>query len=52
MDTRLAGTAESPVYVMLLEAVAGDADLTEDLADLRRELGVDISASPLDTEAL
>ena len=52
MDTRLAGTPDSPVYVMLLEAVAGDTDLTEDLADLRRELGVDISAQPLDTEAL
>ena len=52
MDTRLAGTAESPVYVMLLEAVAGDLDLTGDLADLRQELGVDISAQPLDTEAL
>jgi len=52
MDTRLAGTAESPVYIMLLEAVAGDLDLTGDLADLRQELGVDISAQPLDTEAL
>ena len=52
MDTRLAGTAESPVYVMLQEAVAGDLDLTDDLAGLRRELGVDISARLLDTEAL
>ncbi len=52
MDTRLAGTTESPVYVMLLEAVAGDLDLTDDLAGLRRELGVDISARLLDTEAL
>ena len=52
MDTRLAGTVESPVYVMLLEAVAGDLDLTDDLAGLRRELGVDISARLLDTEAL
>ena len=52
MDTRLAGTSESPVYIMLLEAVAGDADLTEDLVALRRDLGVDISMQPLDTEAL
>ena len=52
MDTRLAGTPESPVYIMLLEAVVGDLDLSQDLADLRRELGVDISAQPLDTEAL
>ena len=52
MDTRLAGITDSPVYIMLLEAVVGDTDLTEDLADLHRELGVDISAQPLDTEAL
>ncbi len=52
MDTRLAGTPESPVYVMLLEAVAGGVDLTDDLASLRREMGVDISARPLDSEAL
>jgi len=52
MDTRLAGTPESPVYVMLLEAAAGEADLTADLADLRRTLGVEISIQPLDSEAL
>jgi len=52
MDTRLTGTAAAPVYVMLLEAVAGETDLTEDLAALREELGVNISAQPLDTEAL
>ena len=52
MDTRLTGTAAAPVYVMLLEAVAGDADLSEDLAALRDELGVNVSAQPLDTEVL
>ncbi len=52
MDTRLAGTAESPVYVMLLEAAAGEADLADDLGALRRELGVDITAQALDSEAL
>ncbi len=52
MDTRLAGTPDAPVYVILLEAVAGDVDLTDDLAALRREMGVDISARPLDSEAL
>ncbi len=52
MDTRLAGTPESPVYVMLLEAVAGEVNLTDDLAALRREMGVDITVQPLDSEAL
>ena len=50
MDTRLTGTAAAPVYVMLLEAVTGETDLTEDLAALREELGVNVSAQPLDTE--
>ncbi len=52
MDTRLAGAPESPVYVMLLEAAAGEIDLTEDLAALRRTLGVEITVQALDTEAL
>ena len=52
MDTRLAGSPDAPVYVMLLEAVAGGVDLTDDLAALRREMGVDISARPLASEAL
>ena len=52
MDTRLAGTPDAPVYVMLLEAAAGDADLTADLDSLRTALGVEISARPLDAEAL
>lgn len=52
MDTRVAGTDASPVYIMLLEAVAGDIDLTRDLAELRSELGVDITFQPLDAGAL
>lgn len=52
MDTRVAGTEASPVYVMLLEAVAGGVDLANDLAELRRELGVDITLRALDSEAL
>lgn len=52
MDTRLAGAPESPVYVMLLEAAAGDIDLMDDLAALRRTLGVEITVQALDTEAL
>ena len=52
MDTRVAGSHDAPVYVMLLEAAAGDADLTEDLQSLRAELGVTITAQALDAEAL
>ena len=52
MDTRVAGTPDSPVYVMLLEVVAGDTDLAADLDALRQSLGVDITVSILDTEAL
>lgn len=52
MDTRVAGTLEAPVYVMLLEAVAGDMDLAGDLDALRASLGVNITVSALNTEAL
>ena len=52
MDTRVAGTPSSPVYVMLLEVVAGDTDFAADLETLRPSLGVDITVSILDTEAL
>jgi glycine cleavage system transcriptional repressor len=52
MDTRLVGAPNAPVYVMQLEAVTGDLDLTSDLADLRAGLGVNITAQTLDREAL
>ncbi len=52
MDTRLTGSPAAPVYVMLLEVAAGGADLAGSLAELGRDLGVDISARALDAEAL
>ncbi len=52
MDTRVAGAPHSPVYVMLLEVVAGELDLAADLNALRQSLGVDITVSTLDMEAL
>lgn len=52
MDTRVAGTADAPIYVMLLEASSQGKDLAEALDTLRRTLGVDITQHPLDTEAL
>ncbi len=52
MDTRLAGTADTPVYVMLLEAVAGDSEIAAEMDALKASLGVDISVQALDSEAL
>jgi len=52
MDTRRAGSDESPLYIMLLEIASGEADLTKDLAELRAELQVDITLQTLNREAL
>ena len=52
MDTRLTGAPDAPVYVMLLEAAAGGADLTGDLEALKASLGVDITVQALHPEAL
>lgn len=52
MDTRVAGTPDAPLYVMLLEASSNGRDLTADLETLRKELGVDITRHDLDAEAL
>jgi glycine cleavage system transcriptional repressor len=52
MDTRLTGTTDAPVYVMLLEAVAGDLDLAADIDALKASLGVDITVQALESEAL
>ncbi len=52
MDTRLAGTPDAPIYIMLLEAAAGDVDLSGEAAALKAALGVDITVQALGTEAL
>ncbi len=52
MDTRVAGGANAPVYICLLEASVGNRDISADLDALRAALGVDIRARPLDSEAL
>ena len=52
MDTRLTGTTEAPVYVMLLELAAGALDLADELTTLRKSLGVDITVQALTPEAL
>ncbi|MGO8673775.1 MAG: glycine cleavage system protein R [Capsulimonadaceae bacterium] len=52
MDTRRAGTASAPLYVMLIEVASDGVDLSKDLSDLRRDLRVDITIQDLDREAL
>ena len=52
MDTRLTGTADAPVYVMLLEAVVGAVNLAAAATVLAATLGVEISTQALDSEAL
>lgn len=52
MDTRRAGTDDSPLYVMLLEIASGDIDLSPELDALRAELRVDITLQRLEREAL
>ena len=52
MDTRLTGSPEAPVYVMLLEVAANSADLAAELDSLRKEMGVEVTVQELDTEAL
>jgi glycine cleavage system transcriptional repressor len=52
MDTRVAGTPDAPLYVMLLEIASPGADLTADLAVLKSEMDVDISLQPLSSEPL
>ena len=52
MDTRLTGTDDAPVYIMLLEAVVGAVDLAAATTVLAATLGVEISTQALDSEAL
>ena len=52
MDTRLTGTTDAPVYVMLLELAAGEVDLASELSGLKTSLGVDMTVQALDPEAL
>ncbi len=55
LETKLAGEVEKPLYVMLMEIAAGDADegeLREALEGVGSEAGVEVSLRELDTEAL
>ena len=53
LDTRVAGGAGNPVYVMFLETAGGNwQTLPEKLASAAKSLRVDIGHKELDTEAL
>jgi glycine cleavage system transcriptional repressor len=55
LETKLAGTPESPVYVMMLEIALGGATAGEveaALSDAADTLGVEVSLRELDSEAL
>ena len=55
LETRLAGSADSRLYVMIIEVALGDAPETEVASALRKVAGeadVEVSMRPLDTEAL
>ena len=55
LETKLAGTAESPVYVMMLEIALGAATAAEvdaALAEAAGAIGVEVSLSELADEAL
>jgi glycine cleavage system transcriptional repressor len=55
LETKLTGTDEAPVYVMILEIALGAASLDEVEDALKRvaaDLGIEVSLRPLDAEAL
>jgi glycine cleavage system transcriptional repressor len=55
LETRLAGSPESPLYVMMLEIALGEARIEDVEAALReagQRAGVEVSLRPLQVEAL
>ena len=55
LETKLAGTDDAPVYVMVLEVALGSASVAEVQAALKQaaaQLGVEVSLRELDTETL
>jgi glycine cleavage system transcriptional repressor len=55
LETRLAGAADSPLYVMILEVAMGkapEADAEAALRDVADEAKVEVSMRPLEAEAL
>jgi glycine cleavage system transcriptional repressor len=55
LETRVAGAADSPFYVMIMEVVLGDAaeaDVEGALRDVGERATVEVSIRPLDADAL
>jgi glycine cleavage system transcriptional repressor len=55
LETRLAGAADSPLYVMIIEVALGEAaeaDVQAALSEVAGEAGVEVSLRPLGAEAL
>jgi glycine cleavage system transcriptional repressor len=55
LETRLAGAADAPFYVMIIEAALGEAaqeEVEKALRGAAGEAGVEVSVRPLDAEAL
>lgn len=52
MDTRVAGTDDAPIYIMLVEVASGNMDLPHELESVRTELGLDLTVHPLENETL
>lgn len=56
LSSRVIGTDASPVYALMLEVAAGPevtgAVLEENLAELKQELGVDISVNEIESDIL
>ncbi len=55
LETKLAGTPDAPVYVMVLEialGAAGEDDVSSALRDAGAKLGVEVSLRELDADAL
>ncbi len=56
LDTRTAGSGESPVYIMVIEASlpsgVSDEEVSEALSSIGRELGVDVTVTAIESAEL
>ncbi len=55
LETRIAGAADARIYVMIMEVALGDAaeaEVEATLGEVARRAGVEVSISPLESEAL
>ncbi len=55
LETRLTGSADAPLYVMIIEVALGDAaeaEVKAALLEVGEDAGVEVSVRPLEAEAL